>query len=185
MTNPIQSVVVLSRAIDQAVDVLAAIRADQLSLPTPCAEWDVKRLIEHLVATPGMAIVMARGNTPDWSAEPAPLGSDWAATFRSAADDLMGVWHQAGHSADPRKVDWQIAEFAVHTWDLAIATGQSTDLDPEVALRGLAFMSRALSTPEARGHYFGPEVPVPNDASPYDRIAAFAGRDPSSQPPPR
>jgi uncharacterized protein (TIGR03086 family) len=75
-------------------------------------------------------------------------------------------------------VDWQTAEFALHTWDLARATGQSTDLDPDVALRGLAFMSGAL-TPENGGDAFGPEVAVPDDAPPYDRIAAFAGRDSS------
>lgn len=182
MTEPVQSVAVLSRAIDQTVDVLSAIQADQLSLPTPCAEWDVEQLIEHLVATPALFLVMARGDTPDWSAEQAPLGSNWVPAFRSAAADLMRVWHEAGDSADPGRVDWQTAEFAVHTWDLARATGQSTDLDPEVAQRGLAFMSSVLSTPEARGHYFGPEVPVADDASPYDRIAAFAGRDPSSPP---
>lgn len=179
MTTPIESVIVLSRALDQTGDVLAAIKEDQLSLPTPCAEWNVEQLIAHLVAAPGLFIVMARGDTPDWSAEPAPIGADWAAAFRSAADDLIHVWHQAGESADPRKVDWQIAEFAVHTWDLARATGQSTDRDPEVARRALAFLSGALTTPESRGDYFGPEVPVPDDAPPYDRIAAFAGRDPN------
>jgi uncharacterized protein (TIGR03086 family) len=178
MTNPIESVVVLSRALDQTGDVLAAIHADQFSLPTPCGEWDVARLIAHLVATPRKFIEMMRGNTPDWSAEPAPIGPGWAATFRSAADDLIHVWHQAGDSAEPGQVDWQTAEFALHTWDLARATGQSTNLDPDVALRGLAFMSGAL-TPENRGDAFGPEVPVPDDAPPYDRIAAFAGRDPS------
>ena len=80
MTSPIESVAVLSRALDQTVDVLAAIHEDQLSLPTPCAEWDVEQLIAHLVAAPGMFIVMAHGDTPDWSAEPPPIGSDWAAT---------------------------------------------------------------------------------------------------------
>lgn len=177
MTHPIESVVVLSRALDQTGDVLAAVRDDQLSLPTPCAEWDVEQLIAHLVAAPGLFIVMARGDTPDWSAEPAPIGSDWAATFRSAADDLIHVWHQAGDSADPRQVDWQTAEFAVHTWDLARATGQSTDLDPHVAERGLAFLYGRLTTPESRGVYFGPEVRVSSDAPPYDRLAAYAGRD--------
>lgn len=178
MTDPIQSVVVLSRALDQAGDVLTAIHEDQLSLPTPCGEWDVRRLIAHLVAAPRNFIEMARGDTPDWSAEPTPIGRDFAATFRSAADDLIHMWHQAGDSAEPGQVDWQTAEFALHTWDLARATGQSTDLNPDVALRGLAFMSGAL-TPENRGGAFGPEVPVPDDAPPYDRIAAFAGRDPS------
>ncbi len=179
MNNPVESVAVLSRALDQIGDLLAAIHEDQLSLPTPCEEWDVEQLIAHLVAGPGVGIVMASGNTPDWSAEPAPISSNWAADFRSAADDLINVWHQAGESVDPRKVDWQTAEFAVHAWDLARATGESTDLDPEVARRGLAFLSGTLTTPERRGDYFAPEVPVPDHAPPYDRLAAFAGRDPS------
>jgi uncharacterized protein (TIGR03086 family) len=74
-------------------------------------------------------------------------------------------------------VDWQTAELAVHTWDLARAIGHSPHLDPEVAERGLAFMSSAL-TPEVRGESFGPPVPVADDAPVYDRLAAFAGRTP-------
>ncbi|MCW2764952.1 MAG: hypothetical protein JWO11_911 [Nocardioides sp.] len=177
MTNAIESVVVLSRALDQTGDILTGIHEDQLTLPTPCGEWDVARLIAHVVASPRNFIEMARGEQPDWSAEPEPVGADWPAAFRSAADDLIHVWHEAGDSAEPTQVDWQTAEFALHAWDLARATGQSTNLDPDVALRGLAFMSGAL-TPENRGKAFGPEVPVPDDAPPYDRIAAFAGRDP-------
>jgi uncharacterized protein (TIGR03086 family) len=74
-------------------------------------------------------------------------------------------------------VDWQTAEFAVHAWDLARATGQSTDLDPEVAQRGLDFMSAALK-PDNRGAAFGAAVSVPEDAPVYERLVAFAGRDP-------
>ena len=83
MTNPIESVVVLSRALDQTGDVLTAVHQDQLALPTPCGEWDVARLIAHVVATPGNFIKMARGDAPDWSAEPPPIGHDWAARFRN------------------------------------------------------------------------------------------------------
>jgi len=171
------SVVVLHRALDQTADVLTGVRRDQLSLPTPCEDWDVARLIAHLVAAPTNFLTMAQGGQPEWSAEPPPVTGDWTAAFRSAADDLIHVWHQAADSADAGSVDWQTAEFAVHTWDLARATGQSTDLDPEVAERGLAFMSASL-TPENRGHAFGTEVAVPDGAPVYDRLAAFAGRDP-------
>ena len=73
------------------------------------------------------------------------------------------------------QIDWQTAEIAVHTWDLARATGQTPPLDPAVAERGLAFMSGAL-TPENRGQAFGEEVTAPDDAPAYDRLAAFAGR---------
>ena len=78
--------------------------------------------------------------------------------------------------APPLPVDWQCAELAVHTWDLATALGRSSgDLDAEVAERGLAFM-RASLTEDNRGPAFGPERPAPDGADAYQRIAAFAGR---------
>ena len=177
LTAPIESVVVLSRALDQTGDVMALVHEDELSRPTPCADWDVARLIAHLVATPRNFVELASGNEVDWSAEPEPVLVGWTGEFRSAADDLIHFWHQAGDGADPMQVDWQTAELAVHTWDLVRAIGHSPHLDPEVAERGLAFMSSAL-TPENRGEAFGPPVPVADDAPVYDRLAAFAGRTP-------
>jgi len=170
------SVDVLSRALDQTVDVLSAIPADRLSSPTPCGDWDVAGLVAHVVAAPRNFLTMARGGQPDWSAKPS-LPVDWAAEFRSGADELLDMWHGASGSASPQAVDWQTAELAVHTWDLVRATGQSRELDPEVAQRGFDFMSSAL-TPENRGTVFGPAVNVADDAPIYDRLAAFAGRDP-------
>ena len=175
MSAPNDSVVILSRALDQAGDVLAAVHEDQLAQPTPCTDWDVARLIAHMVASPRNLLEMAQGGQPDWSKEPHPAAGEWAADFRSAADDLIHFWHEKGDDADTGQVDWQTAEIAVHTWDLARATGQPARLDPEVAERGLAFMSGAL-TPDNRGEVFGPEVPAPADAPAYDRLAAFAGR---------
>lgn len=176
MTSHHQSVVVLSRALDQAGDVLAAVHAEQLGLPTPCGDWDVAHLVGHLVAAPVQFHRMAHGEDVDWSAGPEAAESNWAGDFRSHADDLIHHWHQEGEGADPGQVDWQTAEIAVHTWDVARATGQSPVLDPEVAERALALMSTML-TPENRGHAFAPAVPVPEDAPVYDRLAAYAGRD--------
>lgn len=178
MTDPHESVVVLSRALDQAGDVLAGVRADQLSGPTPCEDWTVEQLIAHLLAAPANFLVMMSGGEPDWAADPPPVPEDWAAAFRSGADDLIHVWHQKSGD-EALGADWQTAEFAVHTWDLAQATGQSGRLDPQVAERGLAFMSASLK-PEMRGGVFGSEIRVPDDAPAYDRLAAFAGRDPGS-----
>ena len=175
MTTPNDAVVVLSRALDQAGDVLAAVHQDQLSRPTPCNDWDVARLIAHIVAAPGRFLQSVKGEEPDWSVEPPAIGSEWAAVFRVAADDLIHAWHQQGDHADTRTVDWQTAEFAVHTWDLAQATGQSTALDHGVAERALAFMSAGL-TPENRSPAFDAEVDAPDNAPVYHRLAALAGR---------
>lgn len=180
MSTAFDSVVLLNRALDQAGDVLTVVREDQLTLSTPCAEWDVGRLVSHVVADPRHFLEMAHGGKPDWSAEPDRV-LYWAATFRSAADDLIHHWHQTGDAADPGQVDWQTAEFALHTWDLARATGQTDQLarlDPDVAERALAFMSGAL-TPDNRGEAFAPEQPAPDGADAYDRLAAYAGRSPA------
>ncbi|MFA6298595.1 MAG: TIGR03086 family metal-binding protein [Nocardioides sp.] len=175
MTSPYEAVVVLSRALDQAGDVLAAVHPDQLALPTPCQDWDVARLIAHLVATPGRFAASLRGEQPDWSHDPPATDHEWAPVFRTAADDLIHLWHQQGDATDERLADMQTAELAVHTWDLARATRQSAELDESVAHRGLAFMAAGL-TPDNRGSAFDEEIEAPHDAPVYHRLAAFSGR---------
>lgn len=177
MTSLNEPIVVLSRALDQTGDVLAAVHEDQFSLPTPCAEWDVRRLVAHVVNGPRTFLQMVRGIEIDWSAEPPPVTSGWAADFRSGADDLIHFWHSPEAEAEAGTVDWQTAEFAVHTWDLARSIGYAHPLDPEVAERGLAFMSGALTSDNREG-MFGAEQSAPDDSPVYDRLAAYAGRDP-------
>ncbi|MFC6287476.1 TIGR03086 family metal-binding protein [Nocardioides sp. GCM10027113] len=174
-TDTHQSVVLLSRALDQAGDVIAAVHEDQLDQPTPCADWDVGRLVSHLVADPRHFLEMARGGRPAWTGEPERVLYP-AATFRSAGDDLIHHWHQQGDPEDPGAVDWQTAEFAVHTWDLATAVGYPVgQLDAEVAERALAFMTATL-TAENRGDAFGPEQRPPHGADAYARLASYTGR---------
>ena len=103
-----------------------------------------------------------------------PHHDDAVAAFRRTADELRRAW-EANPAAQPGP-DWQCAEIAVHTWDLATALGRPTGgLDADVAERGLAFMRSSL-TPQVRGSAFGPERAAPEGADAYARIAAFAGR---------
>ncbi|GAB3770245.1 uncharacterized protein (TIGR03086 family) [Nocardioides ginsengisegetis] len=178
MTMPNDAVVTLSHALDQAGDVLASVRHDQLGQPTPCADWDVGQLVAHLVAGPRRFAETMRGGEADWSAPAPPVEQEWASEFRSAADDLIHLWHQEGDRAQARIVDWQTTEFAVHTWDLARAVGYRWRLDDRVAETALAFM-RAGMTADNRGTAFAPEVAVDDRATAYERLAAFAGRSPT------
>lgn len=155
--------------------MLEAVEPSQLTDPTPCREWDVALLVGHLVADPRNLLAMARGDEVDWSAPPEPRRSGWTHEFRSGADELLTHWRSLGDEAQPAQIDWQTAEFAVHAWDLAQATGWAAPLDPAVAERGLAFMSNAL-TPDNRSGAFDVEQPAPAGAGPYERLAAFAGR---------
>ncbi len=176
-TTPHQAVVVLVRAIDQAGDVLAAIHADELDNPTPCADWTVHELADHLAVAPTRFLAMARGEEIHWAAAPLVAEGTWATIFRTTGDDLIHHWHEQPDD-QVGQADWQTAEIAVHTWDLARATGHAGTLDEEVAERALAFMQQGL-TDENRGPVFGPAVSVADDAPAYDRLAAFAGRDPA------
>jgi uncharacterized protein (TIGR03086 family) len=67
----------------------------------------------------------------------------------------------------------------MHDWDLARATGQPAELDPALAEHALRW-SRGMLRPEFRGpgKAFGVEVPVPDDAPAYERLAGWFGRDP-------
>src|SRR5690349_20872880 len=164
---------VLRRALDQLAGLLDEVPADASADPTPCDEWTVQDLVDHIVAAPTRFAGMVRGQDVDWSANPS-AGGDAAARFRSNADDLLrAVDGEASDGAPP--VDWQCAELAVHTWDLATALGRSTgDLDRDVAERGLTLMRGGL-TDDNRSPAFGPERPAPEGADAYQRIAAFAG----------
>jgi uncharacterized protein (TIGR03086 family) len=160
---------VLRRALDQLAGLLDDVPDGALGDRTPCPQWSVQDLVDHVVAAPTRFARMARGEDVDWAATPA-AGAEPAAAFRTNAEDLLST------VGGPIPVDWQCAELAVHTWDLATALGRpSGNLDPEVAERGLSFM-RASLTDDNRGPAFGPEQPAPEGADAYQRIAAFAGR---------
>lgn len=184
-------VALLSRALDQTGAIIAVIRDDQEHLPTPCRSWDVTELVAHLVHDLEKFTERANGGTPDWSAPMSPVEGDYTGAFRAGATGLVQAWRAGGdlggtapipgmgEVAKRFPVDQQIAEFAVHGWDLAVATGQSTHLDPEVGDVALTWARIALQ-PQFRGgeddhKSFGPEVDLPQDAPLYDRLAGFFG----------
>ena len=196
MTSDQDIRVLIERALEQAAAAIAAIPPDLAGAATPCPEWDVRALVRHLVGQDlRNFIVSARGETVDWQAPPDELGEDWAADFRAGAERLLAVWRATdpdqpaampgGAQAPLRsRADQQVAELAMHTWDLVRATGQQAALDPVLAEHALNW-SRQMLRPEFRGpdRAFGREVPVPADAPAYERLAGWFGRDPSWTPP--
>ena len=177
MTSEPSDLALLTVALDQAADLLGRVGDDELSASTPCTDWSVSDLVDHLVNAPAHFTTMMRGEQPDWGAPPPHVGSDREPRFRAAGDELVEAWRAGGDGDRPSPLEWQLAELAVHTWDLATAVHRPIgDLDPAVAERGLAFMQQGL-TADNRAPVFGPERPAPPDADAYARIAAFAGRE--------
>jgi uncharacterized protein (TIGR03086 family) len=194
MTSDADTIALLERALDQTAGLIDAIDASQAALATPCAGWDVRTLVSHLAGQDlRNFLVSARAEAADWQTPADELGDDWAAAFQDRAAPLRAAWRAAdldrlvtgpGGEAPLRlRADQQITELAVHDWDLAKATGQPNGLDPALAEHALRW-SRQMLRPEFRGpdKAFGLEVPVPEDAPVYDRLAGWFGRDPGWTP---
>jgi uncharacterized protein (TIGR03086 family) len=194
MTSAENPVTVLSRALDQTGTVVARVRLEQAQLPTPCRSWDVRAVVNHVVHELHQFALVAGGGARE-SGDPGDLiGDDWADAYRAAADLLLATWRQPGALDRVRRppvgeipavwtVNQQVTELVVHAWDIAKATGQSTDLDPALGRLVLDWTKENFKPEfrgdEAAGKLIGPEVAVPGDASLYDRLAAFSGRDPT------
>ncbi|MER8184951.1 TIGR03086 family metal-binding protein [Kitasatospora sp. NPDC094015] len=195
MTPPSDPVDLLARALNQAGSAVADVRDDELGNPTPCRSWTATELIDHLLDDLRQFTARATGATPGDGPASGPADDDRAEAFRSGADALVAAWRQAGDLGGtvelpgmgtlPARfpVDQQIAEFAVHAWDLARATGRTPAFDQEVGRSSLDWARTALRPEfrgdESAGKAFGPEVPAGPDAPLYDQLAAFLGRDPA------
>lgn len=150
------------------------LRDDDLSRATPCTDWNVGQLVDHVITTTDGIATMLGGGEPDWTAS--RTYDDRSGAFREASDRLLG----ASATAPPDQLGMPLSELAVHTWDLEVALGGSTDeLDPRVAESGLAFMHEHLTDEQRAGSFDLPRE-APADANAYERIAAFAGRAPFS-----
>ncbi|GAA1002082.1 TIGR03086 family metal-binding protein [Acrocarpospora macrocephala] len=183
---------VLSRALDQTGAVIARVRPEQATLPTPCRSWDVYALVNHVVdEVRQFAAVTGGGERNHLGVD--VLGDDWAGAYRRAADSLRAAWQRPGAMDGTVRLPFgevpaiwtigqQITELAIHAWDIAKATGQPTDLDQDVARAaqewGEANLKPEFRGDEADGSHIGPEIASSPDASLYDRLAAFGGRDP-------
>lgn len=192
MSAPSDPLALLSRALDQTGTVISRVRPEQAALPTPCRSWDVRALVNHVVHDVQMFTLVARGGTREQGA-PDLIGDDWSAAYQQSAEALLAGWQRPGAFEGTLRLpfgevpaSWQvhqaISDMAVHAWDVAKATGQPTDLEPEVGQVALDWGRENLKPrfrgDESSGQSFGPEKPVPEDAPLYNRLAAFFGRDP-------
>jgi len=182
----------LDRALSGVGRLIAGVEADQWSAPTPCAGWDVRALVDHLASSSLNVAALVRDEPrPDRS--PEQVTGDPVAAYRSATATMRAAFAEPGVLEQVYQspigpvpgsviVHLRISELLIHGWDIARATGQPTDLDPELGQETLAWAREKLP-PRLRGEEgsglpFGPEVPVPDDAPLDDRLAAFFGRDP-------
>ena len=163
----------LMRAADLACSMVRGVRPEQLTLPTPCADWDVRALLDHLAYVAVLGNRNAGAASADFCVLAERLTESWADPAAWEGTMLFG----AGEVPAPLAAELTMGDLVLHGWDLAQATGQRFTCDDELAAaveagsRSMAGMARSMGL-------FGPEVAVPEDASALDRALAVSGRRP-------
>jgi uncharacterized protein (TIGR03086 family) len=163
--------------------------ADRLADPTPCAEWDVRGLLGHLVATVDRVRVIGEGGDPQTTPRVVEGIADdgWTDALGAAEDKMAAVWADDAVLDELVTVPWgrvpgraavwgYIREALVHGWDLAVATGQSPEADPVTAEAALA-ETKLVMPAEPRGGpipFAAPVAPRP-EAGPTEQLANWCG----------
>ena len=162
--------------------VVGAITPEQLDRPTPCTDFTVQGVLEHMVGgATQFAAAFRRAEAPP----PAPV-ADALGAFGPALTELAGSITAPGAlegtMASPfgevpaeTFARFVVLDGLVHGWDLATATGQPYEPDPALVADVTAFAQGALP-PLRDGVAFGPEAAAPAGASPIEALAAFTGR---------
>ena len=161
--------------------VLQRLTEEDLSRPTPCTEYTVGDVGQHLVRSMVLLASVA-GQQIDTPATGTP-----DTTVAATAEAALAAWRHrgldgsvaVGRSAPPASLAVEIMplELLVHGWDIAHATGYDIDVTPEVAAYVLD-RARELITEDKRGRSFAAEVPAGAEATVLQRPIAFTGRAP-------
>ncbi len=167
------------------------ITADQLNLPTPCAEWNVRLVMHHLIAD-------CRTFSTAASGQPATDMSGWNPgslqidnpqnVLKEEAQAALAAWKRPGaldqmvtlplaQAPAMAAANVNLMELYAHTWDLAKATGQTMP-DPELAAIVLEAAHQIVGPEFRQSGQVAAEIATSASASSIDRLASFLGRRP-------
>ena len=173
----------MTRVTERTAGLVRSVRQEQLGLLTPCEKFEVKDLINHLEWVAELFESLARKGP---RVEQGPYTGD----FPERAERALAAWSrpEAWEGASPAMgmpmttlAHMYLVDMVVHGWDLARATGQEYEPDPDAVSRGLSFTENMVEMGRRRGA-FGPPVAVPDDAAPFARLLGIIGRDPGWTP---
>src|SRR4051812_17647426 len=169
-------------------ELVHQVKDDQWGNDTPCTDWDVRALVNHLVYEARWAVPLLEGQTIEQVGdrfEGDLLGDDPAATYDKAlaeasaavgAVDLQRTVHLSfGDLPAADYLPQLTGDFVVHGWDLARGIGADDRMDPDM----VAFVYAAaepMADMLAASGMFGERVPVPDDADQQTKLLALFGR---------
>ena len=170
-------------ALNVAQGIVDDIDRAHFGLPTSCDQWNVRQVLEHMIG--GNRRIA--GNPPAEGED--VIGDDLSAAYAASAAGAaeafeidggldrtftLAIGEVPGHIAVRARATDQLA----HAWDLAKATGTSTDLSPAMYATGLELLQQRFATMGRNPATFAAEQQPPPGACAADRFAAFAGRRP-------
>ena len=178
-----------ARALDATGRIVDGVAPDRWHAATPCADWDARGLVNHLVAGNFWAAELAAGGTIKGVGDRLDgdlLGPDPVGSYAASAKAAAAAFRRPGALDAPCAVSYgpvpgsvyaghRLIDVFIHGWDLAAATGQDTVLD--VALMGACrqVLEPHIELFRAAGAFAGP-LPVPPRASSQARFLAMLGR---------
>ena len=179
------------KAVANTGRIVSGVRTSQLSQPTPCPDFDVRTLLNHVIAGNYWCAGLLERGAAEFDSATDFVGDDPGNAFEISVKGLLDAARQPGVLARPVQLPWgeslgeaalslHFTEAVAHGWDVAKATGQDTTIAPELAEPCLELARTSISEdyrkPEMK--VFGPEIKIPADAPVQERLIGFLGRQP-------
>jgi len=162
----------------------------EMDNPTPCTEFDVRTVANHMLGTMEAMRRVGASEPLDpqdpWGTNGDNVREQWRDDLGRKLTEFADAWSQAdaweGDAMDgamPKELvgDMGYVEVMLHGWDLARGTGQDLEYDDQAVERALEIME-VIGEQGRSGGAFGPEVQVPDGAAPFAKVLAKSGRDP-------
>ena len=178
MPNPID---LYSAAIKGTRQIIGGVQSSQLGDSTPCSEWNVQALMDHLIGGTGMIWGSLAGAAPE-----TPQGNSPGAAFDAGTAKVLDaakapgalektVPSPLGDMPGGQLLGAFFMDTLIHGWDLATATGQSTEMPADLAETCFA-MFGPMADEIRKSGAFGPRVEVADDASTQVKLLGALGR---------
>lgn len=178
------------QALNETRQVVAGIKAGQWELPTPNEQWNVRELLNHVVAGNYWARELVGGSSIDQVGDRLDgdvLGADPVAAYDDSATVAGDAFEAPGALEASCAVSYgpvpgsvyaghRFIDVLVHGWDLAVATGQGTALDPGLVAACMEVVAPQADLLRASG-VFATDVEAPPDADPQTALLALLGRE--------
>jgi uncharacterized protein (TIGR03086 family) len=167
-------------AATHAAGLARGVLPEQRSLPTPCVEWDVAALLQHMAGGPAYLLGSLGVD--------GPAAASWPddAAVQACLSALLEPGALERRCMSPANFEWSVAEATagtamdqlIHSWDLAVAIDGDRSMDPDVADAIVVMFVPQMPEVGRQAGFVGPEIVVPADAPALDRLLGAMGRDP-------